>query len=74
MLPDSMSKIRRIQIHRISLEKEMVKLEDTRDLTSNIRKHSYRHWIHFGKSKGAGPGLRVWEDFRSLKQASTWGS
>lgn len=53
-----MSKIRRIQIHRISLEKEMVKLWDARDLTSNIRRHSYRHWIHFGKSQGAGPRVK----------------
>ena len=51
-----MSDIRRIQIHRISLEKG--KLEDARDLTSDIGKHSYRHWIHLGKSQAAGPGFR----------------
>lgn len=54
-----MNDIRRIQDHRISLERVTGKLEDARDLTSNIRKHSNRHRIPFGKSQGAGLGVRA---------------
>lgn len=68
-----MNDIRRTQDHRISLERETSKLEDARDLTSNIRKHSYRHRIPFGKSQGASPGVRGMGGPQKLEAGEPWG-